>query len=63
MKKVEEGKFGHRVLSTDMILSANKEKIKEILLQISNTHKVSVEDAAFALQNALSRLMSRKKPD
>lgn len=62
MNNVEEGKFGRRILSTDMILSGNKEQIKDLLQQISKAHGVSVEDAALALQNALHRLVTGEKP-
>ena len=45
----------HRIISTEKLLRTHSRAIKELLTQISNSYNISVNDAAFAVSNALNR--------
>lgn len=55
MEKTNEGRTGTRYIPTNSILSGNKKDIENLILSISKQYNVSVEEAAYALQNALMR--------
>lgn len=56
MSRLNESQHGHRILPAKAILSSNKEQIKELLLNISKIHNVTIEDASLALQNVLRNM-------
>ena len=59
MKNIKEddgiSTMSHRVISTEKLLKTHSRAIKELLIQISKSYKISINDAAFAVSNALNR--------
>jgi len=58
---MNEIKRGTTVISPNAVLSGNKIQIMELIQQIASQHQIEVEDAAIALQNALTRLTGGKQ--
>lgn len=46
----------HRIISTDKLLHTHSEAIKNLLQQISNSYHITIDDAALAVANAMTRL-------
>ncbi|GAG91412.1 unnamed protein product [marine sediment metagenome] len=59
MKNLKEDdgvhQVSHKILSTNKLLSTHSSAIKELLNQISKSYHISINDAAFAVENALKR--------
>jgi hypothetical protein len=57
MKHIKEdgGTASHRIISTEKLLNTHSRAIKELLQQISSSYNISLDDAAFAVANALTR--------
>ena len=65
--EIKEGGFneqhkGHVVISPERLLQDNKRIINDTLKQLANAYGISIEDAAFALENALKKLSGGTDP-
>ena len=59
---ISERQKGHVVISPDRILHNNKQLINDTLTRLAKAYDISIEDAAFALENALKRLSGTSTP-
>lgn len=61
MKILKEEEFHHgggRIISSKAILSNHSEKLKELLIAIAKKEGINIKDAATAVSNTLSHIMS-----